>query len=149
MKVNDILKLLLMGFILGAPAAALADKLILSNEKRIDGEISLIANDYIEFKTDQFTGETEWIKIEKQKVLAVLDAKGKIVYPRDKFDENVLNYGKVRLQNKSDLAKYRARKRENITNQLRNEKAEKKKYKVAAIIGGIAGLMVFTISNGM
>ena len=138
-----------VGLTLGIFTDAQGDVLILANEKRFEGEISLIANDYIEFKTEQVTGSTEWIKIPKQKMLAVVDDNGKIIYPRDKYDENALNYGSVKLRDAKDLVNYRARKRENIANQLRLEKAEKNKYKVAAIIGGLAGLMILTISNGI
>jgi len=125
-----------------------ADNLILSNEKRIKGSLSLIGNDYIEFKTDHVSGNTDWIKVSKKSVLAIVNDDGKIIYPRDKFDENALNFGKVKLRNTEDLAKYRARKQNNKSNQFRNESAEKNRFKVAAIIGGLAGLMVLTVTGG-
>ena len=122
-----------------------ADRLITSDKRYINGELSLIANDYVEFRTDQLSGTTEWVKISKRKILAILGNNGHIIYPRDKFDENALNFGKIRVKNNKELEVYRNRKRQNISNQLRNEKAEKQRFKIAALIGGLAGLMVMTI----
>ena len=147
LNTKAIVSLVLLGFVLGVSTSVKSDVLILSDKQKIKGEISLIADDYIEFKTDKISGKTEWIKYPKKKIIAIVDENGKIVYPRDKYDENALNYGKVRLRTKKDLAEYRARKRENIANQLRNEKTEKERYKMAVIVGGIASLMVMTVAQ--
>jgi len=127
---------------------AKADILILVDNHQFRGKISLIADDYIEFRLEKSVGESEWIKVYKKDLLAVVNERGKIVYPRDKYDENALNWGKIRLRNKKEAQIYLMRKKMNRIRQLENEKQEKNKYKVAALVGGLSGLMLWAFLDG-
>jgi len=132
--------------ILLASAPALrADTLLLANKQQIQGELSLIADDYIEFRVAKAPDQYEWIKVSKNILLAVLDEQKKILYPRDKYDENALNCGKVRLRNEKEARVFLQRKKANQQTQLENEKSENGRYKVAAIIGSLSGLMLWAM----
>ena len=125
-----------------------ADILLLRNKQRIRGEMSLVADDYIEFKRDLSAGENEWIKLSKKSVVAIVSDKGKLIYPRDKFDENALNYGKIRIRNENEKKTYLERKKTNKLAQLTNERQEKDRFKVAALVGGLGGIMVWAFLDG-
>lgn len=128
-----------------AISAARADTLILANKQKVQGSLSLIADDYLEFRVEKSLEQFEWIKIPKKSLFAVLSDQGKVVYPRDKFDENALNFGKVKLRDKKEVDTFLKRKKANRLAQAENEKSEKGKYKVAAIIGGLSGLMLWAV----
>ncbi len=131
--------------VLGAAPALHADTLVLANKQQIPGQLSLIADDYIEFRVSKAPDQYEWIKVSKKILLAVVDEQKKIVYPRDKYDENALNYGKVRLRNEKEAHAYLQRKKTNQQVQIENEKSENGRYKVAAIIGSLSGLMLWAM----
>ena len=126
----------------------IADVLLLANKKQIQGAISLIADDYIEFEMSKNFDQKEWVKIPKQYVVAVVNENGKIVYPRDKFDENALNYGKIKFRTEKEKEIYLERKKVNKISQVENEKRDNNRYKVAAIVGGISSLMLWAFLDG-
>ena len=145
MKTRLFLLVLWAIIALVAVPALRADTLLLANKQQISGELSLIADDYIEFRVSRTADQYEWIKVSKKILLAVLDDQKKIVYPRDKYDENALNYGKVRLRNEKEARVFLQRKKANQQSQLENEKSENGRYKVAAIIGSLSGLMLWAM----
>jgi hypothetical protein len=126
---------------------AFADVLLLSNNKQIEGNISLVANDYIEFLVGDEWNNKEWLKVPKKVILAILNREGKIIYPRDKFDENALNYGRVKIRNEKEKEIYLNRKKANQARQIENEKKESKRYKIAALLGGLSGLMLWAFMD--
>ena len=127
---------------------AAADILIKDNGQKIIGEMTLIAKDYIEFKVETTPGYFEWMKVPKQELLAVIGKNKKILYPRDKYDEISINYGKVKLRNSRDEELYHRRQEENLKAQTTLEKEEKNHLKTAALLGGIGGLMIWTLIDG-
>src|SRR3990172_6445091 len=127
---------------------AFADILVLSNNKQIEGNISLIADDYVEFLVgDQWNNNKEWLKVPKKVIVAILNGEGKIIYPRDKFDENALDYGRVKIRNEKEKEIYQNRKKANQARQLQTEKKESKRYKIAALVGGLSGLMLWAFMD--
>ena len=68
------------------------------------------------------TGNYEWQRIIKKDLLAIVSEEGKIIYPRDKYDENVMNYGRVRLRNGNEAEIYQQRKNRNKQAQIRHKK---------------------------
>jgi len=125
-----------------------ADTLILIDRRQFRGSLTLIADEYIEFRLEKSFNDNEWIKVYKKDLLAIVNDRGKIVYPRDKYDENALNWGKVRLRNKQEARIYLERKKMNRLRQLENEKQEKNRYKVAVLVGGLSGLMLWAFLDG-
>jgi len=121
-----------------------ADTLIRMDRVRIYGKLSVIGDTYVEFVEKKGTNGQQWIKVFKKDILAILDGRGKLLYPRDKYDEVALNYGKVKLRTAQDVSKYKQRKSQYIQAQAQHEKREKKHYKIAAFIGGVSGLMAYT-----
>ncbi|HNR67435.1 MAG TPA: hypothetical protein PKN04_06740 [bacterium] len=128
--------------------AAQADVLITVDKQKFIGRLSLIAHEYIEFENYPHPGEKEWLKVYKKDLLAIVDDRGKIIYPRDKFDENALNWGKVRLRSDKEKKIYEERQMENNQQQVLHESQEKSKYRVAAVIGGLSGLMLYAFLDG-
>lgn len=126
-----------------------ADILILVDNQQLQGRLTFIGDNYIEFKIEQSPGEYEWVKVYKKNLLAVVSNKGKIIYPRDKYDENAMNFGKVRLRNKQEAEIYRDRKEQNKKAQIECEKREKNKYKVAAVVGSFGSIMLLTFLNNI
>ena len=124
-----------------------ADILVLDNGQKIKGELLEIADDYIEYKAEMTVGEPEWVKVRKKDLLAVIDSNGKLAYPRDKFDENSLNYGKVRIRNQKEKQLYFLRKTENQKIQNTIELRERDKYKVAALVGSLSGIMLWALMD--
>jgi len=120
-----------------------ADTLIKIDRSRMHGKLSLIADTYIEFITNKKDGQQQWIKVDKKEILAIVGGKGKLLFPRDKYDEMALNYGKVKLRTAQDVAKYKQRKSEAILVQEQHEQEEKNRFKIAAMIGGVGGLMAW------
>ncbi len=125
-----------------------ADYLLLDNNKKIYGEMTAIAHDYIEFSIQDVSGENQWLKVPKKQVLAILSDQKKILYPRDKFDENALNHGRIRARNKKEELILKKRQLENIETQRELENEEKNRFKVAAVIGGLSGLMLYAFLDG-
>jgi hypothetical protein len=125
-----------------------ADVLVRMDRVKIHGKLSLIADTYIEFVKDKSPGQQEWIKVDKKEILAILNSSGKLIYPRDKYDEIALNYGKVKLRTAQDVLKYKQRKTENSNVQTCHEQTEKNRFKVAAVIGGLGGLMAWAFIQG-
>ncbi len=123
----------------------LADILVLDNGQKIKGELLEIADEYVEYKAESNVGEPEWVKVRKQDLLAIIDGSGKLAYPRDKFDENSLNYGKVKIRNRKERRIYLQRRTENQQNQSTLELREKDKYKVAALVGSLSGIMLWAL----
>ena len=126
-------------------ASLYADILILDNGQKIPGELLEIADDYIEYKIETNLGEPEWVKVMKKDLLAVIDRSGKLAYPRDKFDENSINYGRVRIRSAAERELYRQRKAENQQTQSILESREREKYRVAALVGGLSGIMLWAL----
>jgi hypothetical protein len=122
-----------------------ADLLILDNGQKLNGEMIKIADDYIEYKAESSPGDVEWLKVMKKDILAVLNRSGKLSYPRDKFDENSLNFGKIRLRNEKERQTFEQRKSQNQNIQTTLELREKDKYKVAAIVGSLSGIMLWAL----
>ncbi|HPN33248.1 MAG TPA: hypothetical protein PK843_01935 [bacterium] len=120
-----------------------ADTLIKIDRSRTHGKLSLIADTYIEFVINKKDGQQQWIKVDKKEILDIVGSKGKLIYPRDKYDEMALNYGKVKLRTAQDVVKYKQRKSESILAQEQHEQAEKNRFKIAAMIGGVGGLMAW------
>ena len=81
----------------------------------------------------------------KKDMLAVLDKSGKLAYPRDKFDEISLNYGKIKLRNGKEKQIFEQRKQQNQSIQQTIELRERDKYKVAALVGGLSGIMLWAL----
>ncbi len=125
-----------------------ADILLTIDNQKIAGELSVIADEFIEFKQQDYPGENEWIKVSKKHILAVVSSDGKIIYPRDKFDENALNYGRIPLRNETEQQKYLRRQLENRKAEQHLEQNEGKRYRVAAVIGGLGGLMIYALLGG-
>ncbi|MBN1540551.1 hypothetical protein JW992_00265 [candidate division KSB1 bacterium] len=125
-----------------------ADVLVTADNQKYVGKITLIAKEYLEFEHATHPGEKEWLKVLKKDILAVVDDRGRIIYPRDKFDENALNYGKVRVRNEKESEIYKKRQIETFMQQNLHESQEKKKYRVAAVIGGLSGLMLYAFLDG-
>jgi hypothetical protein len=126
---------------------AFADILVLANNKHLQGEISLVGDDYVEFIVGDEWNNKEWLKVPKKAIIAILSEEGKIIYPRDKFDENALNYGRVKLRNEKEKEIYLSRKKANQTRQIENEKKDSKRYKIAALVGGLSGLMLWAFMD--
>lgn len=126
----------------------MADVLITAANKRIKGKLSYIGEGYIEFEVETKDGSGEWKKIDKKEILVILDEQKKIMYPRDKYDEIALNYGKVKLRTAQDVQRYKERKTENLSVQKINEQKEKNRFKVAAVIGSLGGLMAWAFLQG-
>lgn len=122
---------------------AWGDILLLINKKEYRGQLKRIAAEYVEFVNEETPGESEWIKIYKKDLLVVVNERGKIIYPRDKYDENALNYGKVRLKTRKEVEIYNRRIKHNQQVQRHIEQNEKNRYKVAALVGGLGGLMIW------
>jgi hypothetical protein len=129
-------------------SAAAADVLIFASNKRAKGKLSYIGESHIEFIFDTKDGSGEWKKVDKKEILVILDDHKKMIYPRDKFDEMALNYGKVKLRTTLDVQRYKDRKMENLSTQRMNEQKEKSRFKVAAVIGGLGGLMAWAFLQG-
>jgi hypothetical protein len=125
-----------------------ADYLLLDNNKKLYGEMTAIAHEYIEFTVQDLSNENKWLKVPKKQVLAVLSDQKKILYPRDKFDENALNYGRIKPKNKKEKLVLKKRQLENIKTQRALENQEKNRFKVAAVIGGLSGLMLYAFLDG-
>ncbi|MBN1998775.1 hypothetical protein JW935_14545 [candidate division KSB1 bacterium] len=121
---------------------AAADILVTVQNEQIEGTLSNIADTYIEFKLDNPVKQ-EWIKVEKKNLMAVVDQKGKIVYPRDKYDENALNYGRIKINSREDAKKYAIRKQQNLQVQRKIERRDSSQFRTAVIVGGISGLMLW------
>ena len=122
-----------------------ADLLILDNGQKLTGKMIKIADDYIEYKAESSAGDVEWLKVNKKDLLAVLGTDGKLAYPRDKFDENSLNFGKIRLRDEKERTKFEQRKKVNQDVQQTIELREKDKYKVAALVGSLSGIMLWAL----
>jgi hypothetical protein len=129
-------------------SSAMADVLILASNKRAKGKLSYIGETHIEFIFDSKDGSGEWKKIDKKDILVILDDHKKIMYPRDKYDEMALNYGKVKLRTTLDVQRFKDRKMQNLSTQKMNEQKEKNRFKVAAVIGGLGGLMAWVFLEG-
>lgn len=129
----------------GIVTSVRADILILANNKRVHGELTLIGDKYLEFKVEEIPGEPEWVKVAKNNLLAVVSSAGRLLYPRDKYDENVLNYGKVKIRNKKEAVIFLERKKENQQAESIMEKKDKERFKVAALLGGLSGLMIWAL----
>jgi len=121
-----------------------ADTLFLANNKKISGKLTFIGDDFIEFRTEKVLCQYVWIRILKRDLLAVLSDKGKILYPRDKYDENALNIGKVQCKTVKEIERLKNRKKLNEQAQFEYERREKNKLKVAIIVGSIGSLMLWT-----
>jgi hypothetical protein len=140
---NGVLVLILISVQLSA-----ADVLVRMDRVKIRGKLSAIADTYVEFVEEKSPGQEEWIKVDKKKILVILNSRGKLIYPRDKYDEIALNYGKVKLRTAQDVLKYKQRKTENSTVQSNQEQTEKNRFKIAAVIGGVGGLMAWAFIQG-
>ncbi len=123
------------------------DILIRVEKSQMYGEITAIADDYLEFKKQVSPGEYEWIKVPKQELLAVISNKGNILYPRDKYDENALNYGRIKVKSSQDKKKYLERKKNNKQIQSKLEHGEKNRYKTAFIAAGTSCLVIWAVIN--
>ena len=139
------ISVLILIFAMALAIPAKADTLVLVNNQKITGELMHIAHEYIEFKTEPTPGNPEWLKVYKKHLLAVVNDQGKLIYPRDKFDENALNYGKVRIRNEREKQLYLQRVQENLKVQRSLESEEKNRYKVAALVGGLSGIMLWAL----
>ena len=144
MKMSKIVVVVLFST-LGLFNSVFADTLIFSNNKKIHGSLTLIATKYIEFKTDELGPRTQWVQIYKKDILLILDDAGKIMYPRDKFDENALNYGKVKIRTEDEARKYNLRKQENIQAERISKDLERNKYKTAALVSLVGGVMALIL----
>ncbi len=129
----------------GIATSVRADVLILANNKKVHGELTLIGDKYLEFKVEEIPGEPEWVKIPKNNLLAVVSSAGRLLYPRDKYDEIALNYGKVKIRNKQEATIFLERKKENQQAELMMERKDKERFKVAALVGGLGGLMIWAL----
>jgi len=145
MKAQNIQIIVFAFVLLGIMTSVRADKLILANNKKVQGELTLIGDKYLEFKVEEIPGEPEWIKVSKKDLLAVVSSAGRLLYPRDKYDENALNYGKVKIRNKQEAAIFLERKKENRQAELMMERKDKERFKVAALVGGLSGLMIWAL----
>lgn len=134
----------IMAFLLVASPCS-ADQLIFSNNKKIKGSLCLIGTTYIEFKTDDLGPNTQWIKVPKKDLLCITSEDGKIIYPRDKFDENALNFGKVKIRTHEDKEKYQLRQQENDQAEKLNHSAERNRYKTAALVSLVGGVMALIL----
>lgn len=146
MKPYDLFRIgsLTLAFLLAA-STCFADYLIFSNNKKIKGSLCLIGASYIEFKTDDLGMNTQWIKVPKKDILCITNDDGKIIYPRDKFDENALNYGKVKIRTHEDKEKYQMRQTENEQAEKMNNSAERNRYKTAALVSLVGGVMALIL----
>jgi len=135
-------------FLTGFIIPAYGDILILADRSQLHGDLVLIADRYIEFKSEKSPGDFQWLKIAKKSILAVLNDRKKIIYPRDKFDENALNYGRIPLRDAREQALYNKRRYLNRLAQLRAEKRERDRFKVAALLGSISGVMLWVLLDG-
>jgi hypothetical protein len=129
-------------------STARADVLIFASNKRAQGKLSYIGESHIEFIFDTRDGKGEWKKVDKKDILVILDDHKKMIYPRDKYDEMALNYGKVKLRTAADVQRYKDRKMENLSTQQMNEQKEKNRFKVAVVIGGLGGIMAWAFLQG-
>jgi hypothetical protein len=125
-----------------------ADTLIKMDRTRLRGKLSLIADTYVEFTVEKNSGQQQWLKVDKKEILVILDHRKKLLYPRDKYDEIALNYGKVKLRTAQDVQKYKQRKTENSAVQAMQEQTEKNRLKTAAVIGGLGGIMAWVFVQG-
>lgn len=134
----------IMAFLLTA-SVGFADQLIFSNNKKIKGSLCLIGTTFVEFKTDELSSNTQWIKVPKKDILCITDEDGKIIYPRDKFDENALNFGKVKIRTQADKEKLQMRQQENDQAEKQSNSAERNKYKTAALVSLVGGVMALIL----
>ncbi len=125
-----------------------ADTLIKMDKTRLKGKLSLIADTYVEFTVEKSGGQQHWIKVDKKEILVILDKRKKLIYPRDKYDEIALNYGKVKLRTAKDVQKFKERKTENALVQAQQMQSEKNRLKTAAVIGSLGGLMAWVFVQG-
>lgn len=132
-------------FILFLFVSAHGDILVLDNGKRVQGTMTEIADEYIEFKAELEPGNVEWLKVYKKDLLAVINQQGKLAYPRDKYDENSLNWGRVPIRSSRDKQVYLQRKKQNLSRQQELELRERDKYKVAALVGSLSGIMLWAL----
>lgn len=142
------MKLKITLIILGLVSLSNADILLTVDNQKLLGKITVIGEEYIEYETQTAPGETEWIKVHKKDIIAVVDDNLNLVYPRDKFDENALNYGRIPIKNKKEKRLYELRQRENKLAQQKAEKKEKNRFKIAALVGGLSGLMLYALLGG-
>jgi len=126
---------------------ARADILIFINNQQCQGTLTFIGDKFIEFKTEQNPGKYEWIQVFKKDLLAVVSNEGKIIYPRDKYDENAMNFRKIKLRNAKEAELYKKRKTINKQSQIDYENKEKNKYKVAVFVVSFGSLMLLTFLN--
>ena len=139
------LRLFLLAATLAMVQICHADILVLVGKEQLQGTLTVIGDKYVEFKHEKSPGLSEWIKVLKKDLLAVVGENGKIIYPRDKFDENALNFGRVKIRNEKEAEIYTQRQIINRRNESISEKKEKNRFKVAALVGGLSGLMVWAL----